>query len=435
MHRVCAADSSHWRHESERLKTQQSHFLALTATDVATWSLDMAEQGNTKSKVPVQKNALHEYMEISAAFAILAGIFLILDQLDFLPQRFAISNDMSYALVFVIGVVASISSCIAVTGGLLVAVAAKYNEASGSLTALQRLKPHVYFNVGRIISYTLLGGAIGALGSAVTFSAEMNGILTVAASVVMIFLGLQMLKLFPSLTRFMPAMPKALSHRIQDLAERRTKGGAFVFGAATFFLPCGFTQALQLYVLAKADFTTGALTMLAFSLGTLPALLSLSAVSSFATGVFQRRFLKLAGAAVIVLGALNIQYGLELTGGNLSSALFRGTAQPADQVAARLSEDGATQVASMRIVGYQYLPNRFTVTQGVPVQWWIDASDAAGCGRILIAPKLGVRRLLPSNSTTVISFVPQETGDYGFNCAMGMMTRGSKFTVVAKGQG
>jgi sulfite exporter TauE/SafE len=394
----------------------------------------MAEQGNTKSKMPVQKNALHEYMEIGAAFAILAGIFLILDQLDFLPQRFTVSNDMSYALVFMIGLVASISTCIAVTGGLLIAVAAKYNEASGSLTALQRLKPHVYFNVGRIISYTLLGGAIGALGSALTFSAEMNGILTVAASVVMILLGLQMLKLFPSLTRFMPAMPKALSHRIHDLAERRTKGGAFVFGAATFFLPCGFTQALQLYVLAKADFATGALTMLAFSLGTLPALLSLSAVSSFATGAFQRRFLKLAGAAVIVLGFLNIQYGLELTGGNMSSALSRGTAQPADQVAA-LSDDGATQVASMRIVGYQYIPNRFTVTQGVPVQWWIDASAAAGCGRILIAPKLRVRRLLSSNSTTVISFVPQEAGDYGFNCAMGMMTRSSKFTVVAKGQG
>ena len=52
----------------------------------------MAEQGNTKSKMPVQKNALHEYLEIGAAFAILAGILLILDQLDFLPQRFAISK-------------------------------------------------------------------------------------------------------------------------------------------------------------------------------------------------------------------------------------------------------------------------------------------------------------------------------------------------------
>ena len=82
-----------------------------------------------------------------------------------------------------------------------------------------------------------------------------------------------------------------------------------MLGAATFFLPCGFTQALQLYVLAKASVAAGALTMLAFSLGTLPALLSLSAVSSFARGAFQRHFLKVAGVAVIVLGLMNIQYG------------------------------------------------------------------------------------------------------------------------------
>ncbi len=48
---------------------------------------------------------------------------------------------MSYALVFLIGLVASISTCIAVTGGLLVAVAAKYHEASGALTGVQRLRP------------------------------------------------------------------------------------------------------------------------------------------------------------------------------------------------------------------------------------------------------------------------------------------------------
>ena len=56
--------------------------------------------------------------------------------------------------------------------------------------------------------------------------------------------------------------------------------------------------------LRKGDVLTGALTMLAFALGTLPALLSLSAISSFAKGAFQRRFLQVAGAAVILLGIL-----------------------------------------------------------------------------------------------------------------------------------
>jgi sulfite exporter TauE/SafE len=69
---------------------------------------------------------------------------------------------MSYGLVFVIGLVASVSSCIAVTGGLLVAIAARYSEASAALTPVQRMRPHIYFNAGRILSYTLLGGAVGA---------------------------------------------------------------------------------------------------------------------------------------------------------------------------------------------------------------------------------------------------------------------------------
>ena len=112
----------------------------------------------------------------------------------------------------------------------------------------------------------------------------------------------------------MPPVPKAVAERIHGLAERGNNQTAFLLGGLTFFLPCGFTQALQLYVLAKGDVLTGGLIMLAFALGTLPALLSLSALSSFAKGVFQRRFLKIAGAAVVVLGLLNIQSGLVLSG-------------------------------------------------------------------------------------------------------------------------
>jgi sulfite exporter TauE/SafE len=428
------------------ISTLQSFILEKTGTSFPA-EHEMAAQPRTRA----HGNSARDYVEIGAAFVILVGIFFILNAFDFLPQRFAVSDDMSYALVFVIGLVASISTCIAVTGGLLVAVAAKYNETTTGLTSAQRLKPHLYFNAGRIISYTLLGGAIGALGSALTLSPKINGLLTIIASAVMILLGLQMLKLLPSITRFMPAMPKAFSHRIHDFAERQTKGGAFILGAATFFLPCGFTQALQLYVLAQGGFATGALTMLAFAIGTLPALLSLSAVSSFATGAFQRRFLTFAGAAVIVLGLLNIQYGLVLASGNMDvGAVAAGpkpapqavepqaTTQgqkPAQQVVEQQAASEAKQIVVMRIVGYNYIPNRFTVKQGVPVEWRIDGSEAAGCGRFLLAPGLGVRRILSSNSTTTIAFTPQAAGEFGFNCGMGMMTPGSKFTVLPSERG
>jgi sulfite exporter TauE/SafE len=386
--------------------------------------------------IHTEKNSPRDYVEIGAAFLIIVAILLALGQLDLLPKQFGVSSEtMSYGLVFIVGLVASVSSCIAVTGGLLVAVAAKYTEASAGLTPGQRMRPHIYFNAGRILSYTLLGGAIGALGSALTFSPEINGVLTLVASAVMILLGLQMLKLLPSLTRFLPTMPKSFSHFIHDLAERDANGGAFVLGAATFFLPCGFTQALQLYVLAKGSFATGALTMLAFSLGTLPALLSLSAMSSFASGSFQRHFLKFAGAAVIVLGIANIQYGLVLTGRAMNAASVTPDKPPVEMSPPEMTATQGKQIVVMRIDGFSYIPNRFTVKQGMPVEWRIDASEAAGCGRFLLAPRLGIRKVLSDRSTTTISFVPQEVGDFGFNCGMGMMTPGSKFTVVPNARG
>jgi sulfite exporter TauE/SafE/copper chaperone CopZ len=427
------------------------------------------------------RNTGRDYIEISAAIVIVVGIVFLLREFDAFPKGLSVSDNMSYGLVFLIGLVASVSSCIAVTGGLLVAIAANYNEANVDKSDFQRFKPYIYFNAGRIISYTLLGGVIGAIGSVLTLSSTTNGVVTIVASGVMIVLGLQMLRLFPALGRFMPSMPKSLAHKIHDFAARETNDGAFVLGALTFFLPCGFTQALQLYVLAKGGFATGALTMLAFSLGTLPALLSLSAMTSLTKGTFHKHFLKFAGAAVIVMGFVNIQYGLVLAGvGSSSSQASPGVqqstqtvtqaparsmpsvlqpSQVAEQVQPqpRLSVQSSQvpgqvpvqsnqtkeaaapvvkkQTITMKVVDFDYFPHRFTVTQGVPVDWWIDGSRAAGCGRVIIVPKLRIQRLLSANSTTLISFTPQEIGDIYFNCGMGMMTPGSKITVVGGPKG
>ena len=93
---------------------------------------------NTKP-TNMTKNSSRDYLEIGAASLIVIAIIIALRQLDLLPRQFGVSETMSYGLVFVIGLVASVSSCIAVTGGLLVAVAAKYNEATTNLTSMQRM--------------------------------------------------------------------------------------------------------------------------------------------------------------------------------------------------------------------------------------------------------------------------------------------------------
>jgi uncharacterized protein len=393
----------------------------------------------TQDQEPIGKNSARHYLEIVTAFMVVVTIFLLLKKLEILPDNLAVPDTISFGLAFAIGAVASISTCIAVTGGLLVAVAAKYNASNGNLTRAQRFKPHLYFNAGRIISYTVLGGAIGALGSAFTLSDETNALLILAASFVMIMLGLQMLNLLPKRASFIP-VPKFLAHRIHDLSERNTKGGAFILGGLTFFLPCGFTQALQLYVLAKGSFATGALVMFAFSLGTLPALLSLSALSSFVTGTFQKHFLRLAGATVVLLGILSVQNGLTLaalatsspaSGTGTTSQAYQSAppaVQPAAAKVARITD--GKQIIEMKISGLDYVPHQFSVVQGIPVEWRIDATEAIGCGRILIAPAAGIRTALP-NGKTALTFTPQHPGDIRFNCSMGMMTRGAVIRVVA----
>lgn len=377
------------------------------------------------------RNTKKDYFQIGAIFLIIVAAYLILKQFNLVPNL-GISDNMSYGFVFLIGLVAAMSTCLAVTGGLLLAVAAKYNEKFPNLTSLQKLKPTLYFNVGRVVSYTVLGGAVGALGSVFTFSPKATGFLSIAASLVMIILGFQLLHLFPWMRRFQPKMPKFLAHKIHDISGKDSKSAPFLLGAATFFLPCGFTQALQLYVLATGSMMTGALTMLAFSLGTLPALMSLSAISSFAKGAFQRHFLKFSGVLVIMIGAFNFNNGLALTGSNFNLASVFASNSESGQEAHDLNVEivNGKQIARMKVTGLDYYPHRFTVAEGIPVEWQIDGSEAQGCAQVLTAPALGITEYLPPTSIKKIAFTPKETGDISFGCSMGMTTRGARFTVV-----
>lgn len=378
-----------------------------------------------------KRNSPRDYAEIAGAFVLFAAIWLGLRQLNLIPESLGVSEDTTYGLAFLIGLVASVSTCMAVTGGLLVAVAAKYNDATGAMSGVERLKPLIWFNAGRIVSYTALGGGIGALGATFTLSPGASGMLTLVVSAIMVLLGLQMLRLLPPFGRLMPRTSKKFSHWLHEVAAKDAKEGAFLLGAATFFLPCGFTQALQLYVLASGSALTGALTMLAFALGTLPALMSLSAVSSFARGGFQRHFLRFAGAAVILLGFLNIQAGLTLTNTNMRDAA--DSAAPATTLQATRIPRQPVEVINMRVSGLEYSPSRFTVTEGAPVEWRIDGTAAAGCGRVLLAPGLGVQQLLEDGAETIVRFTAPLPGEYAFNCGMGMMTKNSAIIVVPHG--
>jgi len=374
--------------------------------------------------------------DITLSLLILFMGYFVLSQFNLLPSNFGLSENMGYGFILILGLVASTSSCLAVSGGLLLAIAAKFNEQHKKLSGWQRFKPHIYFNVGRIVSYTVLGGVVGLIGSLFTLSFTLTGIVTIIASLFMVLIGLQLLHIFPFLNHIHIKMPKFIAHKIHDANEDEKSAysnvGASLFGGLTFFLPCGFTQALQLYVLAKGDFMTGALVMLAFSIGTLPMLASLGAVSSFVKGNIQRYFMTFSAILVIVLGLFSIQYGFALLGtGPVDGPLgFQDTLDNLNNDQDFVKMVDGVQIAEMKVVGLEYTPHTFKVRAGIPVKWVIDGTQAKGCGQVITVPGLGITEYFTQDGPKTITFTPEVEGKIPFSCSMGMTTKGAAFEVV-----
>lgn len=373
------------------------------------------------------------------SFKKLGGIILVVTATYVLFKKFnlapnlAIGQDLSLSVVFVMGLVAAVSSCIAVTGGLLLAVSAAYNQSHPQVGGWQKFKPHLYFNFGRLAGYTILGAAVGALGSVLTLSTVANGVVTIAASVAMIILGLKLLNFLPFLSRLHVRPPKFIAYKLNDASGSPRPWAPFLLGAGTFFLPCGFTQALQLYVLTLGDAALGAVIMFIFSLGTLPALAGLGAVTSFIKGRWQTALATLAGAMVVTLGFINFGYGANLTGLTSKIAAVRENLKiMAGSRGIQINDPNVelkngVQVVTMNVVARGYAPNHFTIRAGIPVRWEINGVNTYGCQSILQFPALNLTTYIKSG-LNVIEFIPQGQGQLAFHCAMGMYS--GSFTVL-----
>ncbi len=366
------------------------------------------------------------FLQLIGLFALVLLIGNILSRFGLLNTNFSVGAGMSFGAIFVIGLVAASSSCIAITGGLLLSATAKFNEKYGSAGPTARMRPVFLFVVGRIAGYTILGGLLGVVGKALSPSPLITALITIVAAVYMLVMGLDMLQIAPKwLKRLTPKMPKSLSHRVMDAEEKEHPLAPLGLGAATFFLPCGFTQALQLYALTTGSFTTAALSLLAFALGTTPALLALGWTSSSLKGKAGRFFFKFSGALVVVLAFWNIQNGLVIAGYPISMPKF---STPSISIAAHTATNADTvapiqagkQTLKMKVGSYGYEPNHFTIRAGIPVRWEVDASEAGGCLGVLVSRKLGIQKLLDQNAPNVIEFTPTVTGEVAFSCSMGM---------------
>jgi len=255
-------------------------------------------------RLSVEKSATEKQSNDVIWKAIPIGLgFLIL---FFLLQKSGILNlgiggQTTPVTSFIIGLIASVSSCLAIVGGLVLSLSAKVSQDNVSDT-----KTFVLFHTGRLVSFAVLGGVLGVVGSAIGINFTFTAILGLLASTVMLLLGLNLVGVF---AKNKVALPSEIFNFFRRIEHKTFT--PLIIGFATFFLPCGFTQSMQVSALGSGSFISGLLIMLAFALGTLPMLVLLSFGSaSFAHGKHAPLFFKSAGVVVIGLGLFALLAGL-----------------------------------------------------------------------------------------------------------------------------
>ncbi len=246
--------------------------------------------------------------------AIPIGLLVLI--LFFLVQKSGIFNlglggKTTPTTSFIIGLIASVSSCLAIVGGLVLSLSVKISEDNISDT-----KTFILFHTSRLISFAILGGVLGLIGNAIGINFTFTAILGLIASVVMLILGLNLIGVF---AKNKIALPSGIFKLFRKVEHKTFT--PLVIGFGTFFLPCGFTQSMQVVAVSSGSFMSGMLIMFAFALGTFPMLAFLSFGSaSFAHGRHAPLFFKSAGVVVIGFGIFALLSGL--VGLGIISPLF-----------------------------------------------------------------------------------------------------------------
>jgi sulfite exporter TauE/SafE len=221
------------------------------------------------------------------------------------------------------------------------------------------------------LSYTILGGIIGAIGAKIQFSFGFTAFLILLVSFLMIFLVLQMLGV-RYFSRFQITMPKFITRFIATETKFQGKLMPFLMGALTFFLPCGFTLTSQSLALISGSFWQGAAIMFFFALGTAPGLLAIgfSSVKFLEKPHLSDKFLKVAGILVLFFALYNINAQLNFLGlPSLSDIKFNYSSQAKSQKNSFEEKDlppiiNGKQVIKMKASSYGYEPNYFKVKVG-----------------------------------------------------------------------
>lgn len=375
------------------------------------------ENVNSKNKKSINKYEDNTFLIL----IIVLGGLLFLNKFGLLNIFNAFptpDENTSYGMLFIIGLFTSLH-CVSMCGGINLSQCLN-NNVTNDKGKLSTVKPAFLYNSGRVISYTIFGGIVGGIGSVISFTGWMQGLIQLIAGIFMVIMGLNMLNIFPWLRKLNPKMPKFFANKFKS----KNNNSPFFVGLLNGLMPCGPLQAMQIYALSTGSVTKGAISMFLFSLGTVPLMFGIGALSSYMSKKFSNKIMKFGAILVVVLGFVMFNNGLALSGINL----FKGSGASS---AVRAEVEGDVQVVTTELKGGRYEP--VIVEVGKPVKWNIKASNGSinGCNNRMFIREYGIEKNL-ENGDNIIEFTPTEIGTFTYSCWMGMIK--SKIYVVNPGE-
>jgi sulfite exporter TauE/SafE len=232
-------------------------------------------------------------------------------------------TDSIYLLMFASGVLGGFGHCVGMCGPVVAAYSMGCSEnGSGTQDHYRYVRPyryipHLLYNLGRITTYTVLGGIMGLTGSFAGVIGSVEGyqyLALAAAGVGMVIMGL-------AVGRWLPIMKSINSSNrlsgyvgkaVRFISGAKTTGAYFPMGLALGFIPCGL---LYTALIAAAGagvearnsvegLLKGSLLLFLFGLGTSPAMLLLGSIVSAKREWLRSKFYRGSAIVMIVMGTI-----------------------------------------------------------------------------------------------------------------------------------
>lgn len=390
----------------------------------AGYTIKIKNDNQKKQKETMEKNlSTRQFIGIVVILLALYLMISISGGFNFIPE---VTSSMGYGVLFLVGVFTSLH-CVVMCGGINMSQCLP--EKSTKVGSGSKLKPSLLYNLGRVISYTVIGGMIGALGSVVSFSGQARGLVAILSGIFMVIMGISMLGVFPWINKITPRLPRFIREKAGSAGRGK---GPFIVGLFNGLMPCGPLQAMQLYALGTGSFVVGALSMFFFSLGTLPLMFGLGAIVTYMGSKFTKNMMRFSAALVVVLGIIMVGRGMVLSDITLPAltkttgavaakpAETANNSEPKKEVLSGEIVDGVLKITSN--LNYRGYPN-ITVQKGTPVEFNIQADSRMlnSCNNRLIIPEYGLQVALKPGDN-IIEFTPTESGKFRYSCWMGMVT-------------